>query len=317
MWKIIRLSLLLLCLSLVLSVNIIFAELLKGKITFLSCDENLDQGMYIMNADGSDITRLAEGVSPAFSLSPDCKKIIFAMINWVTDISDIAVFDIDSHSLVNLTNGKPRKCFEPRWSPDGRKIVFSNYNIVNASVQICVMNADGTNVKVIGKGGFSPDWSPDGQRIACWVRQNGDIGDIYIMDINGDKRQNVTNGQFVNEISFLRWSPDSKQILFCCNGNIYSIDSNGNNLKKLIGSTKMRCITCCWSPGGQRIAFDAQIEPGGQYNIWVMDINGNNLKRLTDSDKEEFSIDWRDPSSVAVQPLKTIQTTWAWIKQGR
>ena len=273
-----------------------------GKITFLSVDENFKRSIYLMNADGSDIIKLTEGIIKervtafsVFSLSPDCKKAVFQVINGASNTSDITVFDIDSHSLTNLTNGEPENCSEPRWSPDDSKIAFSSYDSANFKDIIYTMNTDGTNIKEIGEG-LSPDWSPDGQRIVCWARKNNEEGDIYTMETNGDKIKKITEGQFGSALYSLRWSPDSKQILFCDDKNIYVIDSNGDNLNILLRDANS--MSCCWSPDGHKVAFDAVIEPDTQRYIWVMDRDGGNLQRLTNSDsgKKESLIDWKDPA---------------------
>jgi Tol biopolymer transport system component len=51
-------------------------------------------------------------------------------------------------------------CFEPRWSPDGKKIVFARGTSAGQDSNICTVNADGTDLTQVTHGGTdqSPDW---------------------------------------------------------------------------------------------------------------------------------------------------------------
>jgi Tol biopolymer transport system component len=57
------------------------------------------------------------------------------------------------------------------WSPDGRRVAFTELNGDQAAGdyarnhQIVVIDADGTNRKVVAQDGFNPVWSPDSQKI--------------------------------------------------------------------------------------------------------------------------------------------------------
>ncbi len=57
------------------------------------------------------------------------------------------------------------------WSPDGRKIAFTELNGDQATGdyaknrQVVVMDGDGKNRRVVAPDGFNPVWSPDGQKL--------------------------------------------------------------------------------------------------------------------------------------------------------
>jgi dipeptidyl aminopeptidase/acylaminoacyl peptidase len=319
--RIIEFSFCILCILFTLAANNAFPQSWrKGRITFWSTDWSVPGGQpqaCIMNADGSDVikltkTPLQEGdakivlLSPLF-LSPDCGKATLQIET--AGNSDIAIFEIDSRRLVNLTNGKLKEgCSSPRWSPDGRQIVFQSGG------NVCIMNCDGTNIKVISEGRI-PDWSYDGRRIV-FVK---DKRDICIMDVNGKNLSNITRGQMdVSFVSSLRWSPDDKHILFsdrtAGNDRVYIMDSNGDDWELIIELSNMGG-DACWSPDGQKVAFPAKIEPEKYWQIWVINPDGSNLERLTNNDVKEYKIDWRDPTLLGVSPLlEAVNTTWGRIK---
>ena len=87
---------------------------------------------------------------------------------------DIYVSDSDGHNAVNITN-HPAEDFDPAWSPDGTKIVFTSERDGNR--EIYVMNDDGSAPTRLTNDtsalDFSPAWSPDGATIL--YRSSGDL----------------------------------------------------------------------------------------------------------------------------------------------
>src|SRR5207237_8258871 len=87
-----------------------------------------DPSIYVIDADGSHITRLAKGVDPAFS--PDGRKIVFfthpnPMDNFdFPKASLIYVMNADGSQVTPLT-GPPGGDMSPTFSPDGRKLAFT------------------------------------------------------------------------------------------------------------------------------------------------------------------------------------------------
>ncbi|MDI6811900.1 MAG: hypothetical protein QMD80_09625, partial [archaeon] len=115
------------------------------KIAFQSNREG-GFAIYIMNADGSNQTKLSkyDGTSPAWS--PDGKKIAFSASDERYGISGfsrvILVMDADGSNVIVITHGLDDE--NPAWSPDGTKIAFQSvYSYQNGYAwEICVVNAD-------------------------------------------------------------------------------------------------------------------------------------------------------------------------------
>jgi TolB protein len=105
-------------------------------------------------------------------LSPDGTKIAFqkAIGVTVTTQTDIMVYTIASHALVNLSSPVTPNGFRndaPYWSPDGTKLVFDSNR--NGTFDIWRMNADGSSQTALtntpNSDGY-PVYSHDGTKIA-------------------------------------------------------------------------------------------------------------------------------------------------------
>lgn len=111
-----------------------------------------------------------------------------------------------------LTVASSRNYLNPRFSPDGKRILFiSNQSGMN---QIWTANADCsdptqlTNIDFEGLG--SPRWSPDGKRVAFDGRKNG-TAELFVIDSTG------ANLRVVNEGYMPAWSMDGKYLYFVSN----------------------------------------------------------------------------------------------------
>ncbi len=163
--------------------------------------------------------------------SPDGKKIVFT--GGLDGHSSIYTIDIDGKNLTKLTNTLPDVDYNderPIWSPDGKKIAFfSNRDEARferpISLQIYVMNADGTEQRLVTHDGpaleYNVSWSPDGERLVFQSRPeiNPGVHSLYVIGIDGKGRERVTDGLFNDTTP--QWSPDGKQILFVQSAAIY------------------------------------------------------------------------------------------------
>ena len=178
-----------------------------------------------------------------------------------------------------LTSGR-----EPRWSPDGQRIVF--YSDRNGGWAIYSMDPDGSNQTQLTtheSGDWSPTWSPDGLRIA-FVSQRDGYDSIHIMDSDGKNKHRLTANTRHDE--YPRWSPDGRRIAYVSvrrennreNREIYVMDADGRNKKRLTQYVEDDWLPA-WSPDSQRIAFLSK--RSFSTAIYIMDADGSNKKRLT------------------------------------
>lgn len=133
-------------------------------------------GIYILKVDcilqkeecSLQPTFLTDGYTPDWS--HDGKIAYQAPPYGLTPKQGIFVIYVDeSGEPINLTPGLGL-CFDPSWSPDGMKLVFS------CDRDIYTINADGSNIVNLTEGnggGNKPKWSPDGNKILFVSDRNG------------------------------------------------------------------------------------------------------------------------------------------------
>jgi len=115
----------------------------------------------------------SEGTWMSLDVSPDGKTIVFELLG------DLYTMPITGGAAMRITSG-PSFDSQPRWSPDGKRIVFLSDRSGAENVWLC--DPDGSHSKALTKGTnnlyASPDWTPDGNYIVV-SRTSGVLGSVY------------------------------------------------------------------------------------------------------------------------------------------
>lgn len=160
----------------------------------------------------------------------------------------------DGTNIQRLTFNE-RGDYEPDWSPDGSKIVFTSFR-ENVTSDIYIMDADGSNVVNITNspdiGNGYPSWSPDGTRIA-FTQMMGDSSDIYVINIDGTGLLKVADGQGEMNNLMPTWSPDGTEIMFTSINELPIYTSIGGYIVEKVnadGSSRTRVTSGYIGPNG-------------------------------------------------------------------
>jgi hypothetical protein len=188
---------------------------------------------------------------------------------------EIVLLQTDGSDVTNLTS-HPAYDIEPRWSPDGTRILFISDR---DGPGLYVMNADGTGVhRVTSVEVENPtaSWSPDGQRIA-FARD----GDIHTIALDGSDLRNLTNSPERDWAP--AWSPDGTRIAYTSElpaeegadrprETIRMVNVDGSD-DHLLTPNPYIARNVAWSPDGERIAFEISQDRMFGYTEAIVDMD--------------------------------------------
>jgi TolB protein len=222
-------------------------------------------------------------------------RIVFA-----SGTDDIYTVNADGSGLQRLTSD-PALEFDPTWSPDGKAIAYRHQSGDDATTDVFVMDADGSNPRNLSgadaTGDWGPDWSADGKWIAWNTASAGHIFDLGLIHPGGSGRRVVAPGIY---IEYPAWSPDGRQVAFMSPGggsayDIYVMNADGTDVRNLTDSADVESWPA-WSPDGRQIVFTTQRDDcrtsdsadclssgdiGPWHTLYVMNADGTNQHRLT------------------------------------
>ena len=167
------------------------------RLVFVRMDNTLPtpvHAVYTVAANGSALRRLTP-LNEAWENADWGRngRIVFESTYAIEGRINIWSMRPDGSDRRRLTEAPTESHLHPRWSPDGRRIVFTNNR--NGDEELYVMNADGSGMKAITDNGLNdwdPGWSPDGRKLVFARRPEArlrpDGGQPAARDLHRERR---------------------------------------------------------------------------------------------------------------------------------
>ena len=237
--------------------------------------------VWLMAADGSGQRRLTRGSLPDWS--PDGRRIAFSADRPYYR-SEILVVDADGRRRLRLTRAKYDfdQHSSPDWSPDGQAIAFQGYN--DGDYWISIVGADGTGQRRLTSEyppeDAGPAWSPDGRTI---VFRNVHDGAAYVMRPDGSGRHVLATIGGAERTWGVEWSPDGRRIAVVADDDLWVMNADGTEHRRLVDDPGEGTGDIAWSPDGRRVAFTSG-ETREDSEIFVVNAHGSDLRQLTNND---------------------------------
>jgi Tol biopolymer transport system component len=263
---------------------------------------NLSTGVEIRLTNSTSIS--TSFFSP--SLSPNGEKIVFAKYGNDTG-SELFSMDIDGKNIKKISP-KPMyqgnldvtsllNDFQPAWSPDGTKIVFtSNRHLLsqyNTDYEIYIIDLSTFEITQLTNAyrySQHPWFSPDGTKITFMSNRENNWN-IYIMDVDGKNVKRITKGTGSNR--FPKWSNNGNSIIFHSDrdGNLelYKYDLSDNSTSRLTTDPSENA-SASFSPDDNWIVF--QSDTSGNFDLYVMNLQSGETIQITSNEADETVADW-------------------------
>lgn len=171
----------------------------------------------------------------------------------------------------------------PDWSPDGQRILFDSGRNGDGITRILMIGADGQNEEELHIPGQQPSWANDnarfvyrgcditGNRCGLWLAQASPIR-------SWEAGQNLI-GPLVEDPQAAHpdWSPTRDEIIYQSEGDLYLIQADGADNRRLTDSPQVEGLPV-FSPDGEWIAYVTH--DGQSWNLRLINRAGMDDRHL-------------------------------------
>jgi TolB protein len=189
---------------------------------------NLSNGLgriWIMNANGTGQHRLVSDVPGQSDIeptySPDGRQIVF--LRCLPNFEQCAIWIMRSDGthrrlvIPFLTIPNETNNFDPKVSPDSRRITFTRFGFRGIIAQVWVASINGTHAHPVTAPrleGGQPAWSPSGRHIAFADNAARPQSSIDVMKANGTAVTRLATTRWPTDNFGPAYSPDGSKIAF-------------------------------------------------------------------------------------------------------
>ena len=244
-----------------------------ARIAYVVQNNDEFPGIYVMNSDGTNDRKLVvnstSGTSSGGSIawSPDGSRIYYTKFEILGNYNlynDIYYYDLKKEEEVRVTRGLRAR--DPNPSTDNKRLVFVTSRLGKTRLAALVLpedlrsSAGEKDVTWLSDGGENvyetPRFSPDGTMIAVGVWQSGGYKDIWVLDNQGSRMEELMHDRAVD--GGAAWSPDGRVIYFASDRtgifNLYAYElaaKKTSQVTNVLGGA----FTPAPSPDGKSLVF--------------------------------------------------------------
>jgi Tol biopolymer transport system component len=270
-------------------------------------DPNGHSQVFTVNPDGSRNRQLTHVPAPSQAGAPDFSP-NGRRIAYISNVSgNFAIWLMradgrDQHQVIGM---RGYDYFQPRWSPDGTRLVFTRCNVKAGFTEYCnivIANADGSGAfRLVGghRNNGDASFSPNGRWVVFDSDRAGFQSAVWRIRTNGSGLTRLTPPTV--EGFFPSWSPDGRHILFTDNynrpgSNVFVMTSDGLARRQLTHfAAGHQGGFATYSPNGKRIVLvsDMMRPPNGPDNdLYTMHADGSDLTRIVANHPHVALSDW-------------------------
>ncbi|MGB2861901.1 MAG: protein kinase, partial [Sedimentisphaerales bacterium] len=228
---------------------------------------------------------LSKGFAADFS--PDGTKLAYS--SGAVGVSGVALYDFrtQENDLLIVPGA------DPRWSPDGRHIVFvRDPQILDMAVlasighhrvgrsgndrEVWVMRSDGTEARRLAFGAW-PSWSPDGKYVFYHSRKGNALCKIAAHD-----RAASPQRLWETENRYPSVSPDGRHVAWIYSDSrlcISNLEQSSSRPFRTCNFSDLLFYGGKWAPSGRWFSLGVY-NPAVQAGLWIYDVNQGQAKKV-------------------------------------
>lgn len=234
---------------------------------------------------------VADDIVFALTGRPGMSSARIVMVGNGTGAKELYVCDADGANLRQLTRDKAIS-LAPRWSPDGRSIVYTSYYRTRFPDIYLITLASGERRCLADYPGLnsSAAFAPNGRDLALILSKDGNP-DLYVLDINSDRLTRLTETRRAAEAS-PSWSPDGGQIVFVSDRSgtpqLYIMSREGREPRRIAVSGSQN-VDPDWGANGY-IVYSSLV--GGQFQVYVLNPATGETRQISRDDSNYEDPAW-------------------------
>lgn len=194
-----------------------------------------------------------------------------------------SLYSQDKYPITRLTSDSAREGF-PSWSPDGKTIVYSLFNIVEGKPVLGsykISSDGGPPIQFTDFPTEHPQWSPDGRFIVF----DADTGaSIRLIEAEGGSPINFLPDSIgIHNGGLPCWSPSGSHIAFKegTTSSLCIYEVKTHTVARILHEEGLIPLPGCWSRDGKSILIALMDRKSRASTMWRISLNGKERQQIT------------------------------------